>query len=232
MFPAVNTLYNALLNDPSFQERSFPTARRQRRRYGRVQRRWPTAGWLPLVARLSGLRPLRDVTVRHLQPDGHRCLPGTIGLPLPSTEIAIRDDDNNDVKQGEPGGKICICGPQVMAGYWQRRTKPPRCSRRTASSKPGDIGVMDERGYVKIVDRKKDMVLVSGWRLPGTKWKTWSPAAPACWCAVIGVPDEKSGEAVRSSSSRKTQTSPSSKCATTAKPTSSIQKPKYIVFPR
>ncbi|MGD6716513.1 AMP-binding protein, partial [Xanthomonas citri pv. citri] len=89
---------------------------------------------------------------------------GTIGMPLPSTEVVIRDDDGKDVPLGQPG-EICIRGPQVMAGYWNRPDETAKVMTPDGFFKTGDIGVMDERGYTKIVDRKKDMILVSGFNV-------------------------------------------------------------------
>ena len=119
---------------------------------------------------------------------------GTIGLPIPSTDIAIRDDDGKTLPLGEVG-EICIRGPQVMAGYWNRPDETAKVMTPDGFFKSGDMGFMDESGYTKIVDRKKDMILVSGFNVYPNEWRTSSPACPACWkCAAIGVPDEHSGE--------------------------------------
>jgi long-chain acyl-CoA synthetase len=122
---------------------------------------------------------------------------GTIGLPIPSTEIAIRDDAGHDVVPGQPG-EICIRGPQVMAGYWQRPDETRQVMTDDGFFKSGDIGVMDERGYVKIVDRKKDMILVSGFNVYPTEIEQVVSLHPGVLeCAAVGVPDTKSGEAVK-----------------------------------
>ena len=122
---------------------------------------------------------------------------GTIGVPLPSTEVSIRDDNEREVGFGERG-EICIRGPQVMAGYWNRPDETARAMTADGFFKSGDIGVMDERGYITIVDRKKDMILVSGFNVYPTEIEQVVNLHPAVLeCAAVGVPDEKSGEAVK-----------------------------------
>jgi long-chain acyl-CoA synthetase len=122
---------------------------------------------------------------------------GSIGLPIPSTEIAIRDDDGRDQPIGERG-EICIRGPQVMAGYWQRPEETAQVLSADGWFKTGDIGIMDERGYVRIVDRKKDMILVSGFNVYPTEIEQVVNLHPGVLeCAAVGVPDAHSGEAVK-----------------------------------
>ena len=122
---------------------------------------------------------------------------GTIGVPVPSTEIAIRDDDGNDVPTGSPG-EICIRGPQVMAGYWNRPDETAKVMTPDDYFKSGDGGITDERGYVRIVDRKKDMILVSGFNVyPNEIEQVVSLHPGVLECAAIGIPDDKSGEAVK-----------------------------------
>jgi long-chain acyl-CoA synthetase len=122
---------------------------------------------------------------------------GTIGLPVPSTDIAIRDDDGQDVPAGQPG-EICIRGPQVMAGYWRRPDETAQVMTADGYFKSGDIGVMDERGYVRIVDRKKDMILVSGFNVYPTEIEQVVNLHPGVLeCAAIGIPDARTGEAVK-----------------------------------
>jgi len=122
---------------------------------------------------------------------------GTIGYPVPSTEISIRDDAGNEVPLGQPG-EICARGPQVMAGYWQRLDETAQVMTKDGFFRTGDIGVMDERGMVKIVDRKKDMVLVSGFNVYPNEVEDVIALHPGVLeCAVIGVPDTASGEAVK-----------------------------------
>jgi long-chain acyl-CoA synthetase len=122
---------------------------------------------------------------------------GTIGLPIPSTDIAIRDDDGRDLPFGE-AGEICIRGPQVMAGYWNRPDETAKVMTSDGFFRSGDVGVMDDRGYVKIVDRKKDMILVSGFNVYPNEIEQVVNLHPGVLeCAAVGVADTKSGEAVK-----------------------------------
>jgi long-chain acyl-CoA synthetase len=122
---------------------------------------------------------------------------GSIGVPLPSTSMKCIDDDGNEVALGQPG-EIAIKGPQVMAGYWQRPDETAKVMTADGYFKSGDIGVMDERGYFRIVDRKKDMVLVSGFNVYPNEVEELVMQLPGvAECAVVGVPDEKTGEAVK-----------------------------------
>jgi len=122
---------------------------------------------------------------------------GSIGLPIPSTEIMLRDDAGHAVASGLPG-EICIRGPQVMAGYWQRQDETDKVIDREGWFATGDIGVMDERGYIRIVDRKKDMILVSGFNVYPNEIEAVIAMHPGVLeCAAVGVPDRKSGEAVK-----------------------------------
>jgi long-chain acyl-CoA synthetase len=122
---------------------------------------------------------------------------GTIGLPVPSTEIAILDDDGNRLPPGSPG-EIAIRGPQVMAGYWQRPDETARVMTRDGFFRTGDVGVMDDKGYTRIVDRKKDMILVSGFNVYPNEIEGVVASLPGVLeCAAVGVPDEYSGEAVK-----------------------------------
>jgi long-chain acyl-CoA synthetase len=122
---------------------------------------------------------------------------GSIGLPVPSTYISIRDDDNNEVPLGQPG-EICAKGPQVMAGYWNRPEETAKVMTPDGYFRTGDIGIMSEDGYTKIVDRKKDMILVSGFNVYPNEVEEVIASHPGVLeCAVIGVPDPKSTEAVK-----------------------------------
>jgi long-chain acyl-CoA synthetase len=118
-------------------------------------------------------------------------------MPLPSTEISIRDDDNNELALGQPG-EVCIRGPQVMAGYWNRPDETAKVMTPDGYFKSGDIGVIDERGYVKIVDRKKDMILVSGFNVYPNEIEDVVAKLPGVLeVAAVGVKDATSGEAVK-----------------------------------
>jgi long-chain acyl-CoA synthetase len=119
---------------------------------------------------------------------------GSIGVPMPSTEIVLRDDNDKDVALGQPG-EICIRGPQVMSGYWQRPDETAKVLGKDGFLHTGDIGVMDDKGFIRIVDRKKDMILVSGFNVYPNEIEQVVAMHPGVLeCAVIGVPDEHSGE--------------------------------------
>ena len=122
---------------------------------------------------------------------------GDVGMPMPSTEISIRDDFGVEVALGQPG-EICMRGPQIMRGYWQRPDETAKVMTADGFFKSGDIGIMLANGHVKIVDRKKDMILVSGFNVYPNEIEDVVAACPGVMeCAAIGVPDEKSGEAVK-----------------------------------
>jgi long-chain acyl-CoA synthetase len=122
---------------------------------------------------------------------------GTIGMPLPSTEVEIRDDDGNTLPTGEIG-EICIRGPQVMAGYWQRPDETAKAISPDGFFRTGDIGFMNAAGLTKIVDRKKDMILVSGFNVFPNEIEEVVATHPGILeCAAIGIADPHSGEAVK-----------------------------------
>jgi long-chain acyl-CoA synthetase len=198
MFPAVNTLFNALANDPDFARLDFSGLVISNGGGMAVQQataeRWLKITGCPVVEGygLSETSPV--ATSNRLD---RREFTGTIGLPIPSTDIAIRDDAGADVAFGTPG-EICIRGPQVMAGYWQRPDETAKVMTEDGFFRSGDIGIMDEQGYVRIVDRKKDMILVSGFNVYPNEIEQVVNLHPGVLeCAAIGVPDERSGEAVK-----------------------------------
>jgi long-chain acyl-CoA synthetase len=198
MLPAVNTLYNALLNHPDFGKIDFSELKASNGGGMAVQRavaeRWLKATGCPIIEGygLSETSPV--LTCNRGDNDEFT---GTIGYPVPSTEISIRDDDGNELPLGQPG-EICARGPQVMAGYWQRPEETANVMTKDGFFRTGDIGVMDDKGTVKIVDRKKDMVLVSGFNVYPNEVEDVLAMHPGVLeCAVIGVPDTASGEAVK-----------------------------------
>ena len=198
MFPAVNTLYNALLNHPDFGKIDFSQLKASNGGGMAVQRavadRWVKATGCP-IAEGYGLSETSPTLT--CNPAGSEAFSGTIGLPVPSTEISIRDDAGNELPLGQ-AGEICARGPQVMAGYWQRPEETAQVMTKDGFFRTGDIGVMDDKGMVKIVDRKKDMVLVSGFNVYPNEVEDVIAMHPGVLeCAVIGVPDEASGEAVK-----------------------------------
>jgi long-chain acyl-CoA synthetase len=194
--PAVNTLYNALLNHPDFGQLDLSKLAIANGGW-RSRKASRSAGTKTHTAIVEGYGLSETSPVATCNPVTATEYSGTIGLPLPSTEIAIRDDAGNDVALGEPG-EICIRGPQVMAGYWNRPDETAKVMFPDGFFKTGDIGVMDARGYVKIVDRKKDMILVSGFNVYPNEVEDVVASHPGVFeVAAVGVPDEHSGEAVK-----------------------------------
>ena len=198
MFPAVNTLFNALANDPGFAKLDFSELVISNGGGMAVQQataeKWARITGCPVVEGygLSETSPVATVNRLDLAEFN-----GSIGLPVPNTEIAIRDDAGNDVPMGERG-EICIRGPQVMAGYWNRPEDTAQAIGPDGFFKTGDIGVMDADGFTRIVDRKKDMILVSGFNVYPTEIEQVVNLHPGVLeCAAIGVPDPHSGEAVK-----------------------------------
>lgn len=198
MLPAVNTLFNALLQHPQFRSVDFSqlavsqaggmaasegTARQWRKATGCVM----VEGWgMSETCAIGTNNPLDTIDFS-----------GTIGLPLPSIEIAIKDDEGGDVPMGQPG-EICIRGPNVTPGYYQKPEENAKAFTADGFLRTGDVGIMDERGYTRIVDRKKDMILVSGFNVyPNELENVISLCPGVVECAAIGVPDEKQGEAIK-----------------------------------
>ncbi len=198
MFPAVNTLYNALAHHPDFARLDFSQLVVSNGGGMAVQKA-TAEKWLKItgcpIAEGYGLSETSPVaTANRIDLKEYT---GTIGLPVPSTDIAIRDDDGQDVPLGQPG-EICIRGPQVMAGYWNRPDETAQVMTADGFFKSGDIGIMDARGYCRIVDRKKDMILVSGFNVYPTEIEQVVNLHPGVLeCAAIGIPDERTGEAVK-----------------------------------
>ncbi|MEI9402246.1 long-chain fatty acid--CoA ligase [Mesorhizobium argentiipisi] len=195
IFPGLNTLFNALLNNEDFRKLDFKplilTLGGGMAVQKGVAERWKALTGCP-VSEGYGLSETSPVATANKFSSAD--FTGTIGLPLPSTEIAIRDDDGNNVPLGEVG-EICIRGPQVMAGYWNRPEETAKVMTKDGFFKSGDMGLMDERGYTKIVDRKKDMILVSGFNVyPNELEEVVAHHPGVLEVAAIGVPDEHSGE--------------------------------------
>ena len=197
-FPAVNTLYNGLMHHPDFKKVDFSKLKISNGGGMAVQR--PVAEqWKTLtgcgIAEGYGLSETSPTLT--CNPATSTAFNGSIGIPVPSTLISIRDDDGNEVPLGE-AGEICAKGPQVMVGYWNRPDETARVMTADGYFRTGDIGVMAPDGYIKIVDRKKDMILVSGFNVYPNEIEEVIASHPGVLeCAVIGVPDEKSGEAVK-----------------------------------
>jgi long-chain acyl-CoA synthetase len=197
-FPAVNTLFNAMAHHPDFN----------------------SVDWSGLVISVGGGMAVQSATAKlwlektgcpivegyglsetspsaTCNPVDSTAFSGNIGLPMPNTELKLLDDDGNEVPVGTPG-EICIRGPQVMAGYWQRPDETAKVMTPDGFFRSGDIGVVDERGYFRIVDRKKDMILVSGFNVYPNEVEDVVTQMPGVReCAAIGIADAKSGEAVK-----------------------------------
>jgi long-chain acyl-CoA synthetase len=197
-FPAVNTLFNGLANHPDFN----------------------TVDWSHLKVSLGGGMAVQSAVAKlwlektgcpicegyglsetspsaSCNPTNSKVFTGTIGVPIPGTYFKLLDDDGNEVPPGQPG-EIAIKGPQVMAGYWQRPDETAKVMTPDGYFKSGDIGIVDEHGFFKIVDRKKDMILVSGFNVyPNEVEDVVSGMDGVMECACVGVADDKSGEAVK-----------------------------------
>ncbi|UXS00050.1 long-chain fatty acid--CoA ligase [Agrobacterium tumefaciens] len=198
IFPGINTLFNAMMNNEDFRKLDLSSLILVLGGGMAVQR--PVAErWLAMIGcpitegyGLSETSPV--ATVNRLDAAEFS---GTIGLPISSTEIDIRDEDGNSLRSGDIG-EICIRGPQVMAGYWQRPDETAKVMTADGFFRSGDMGFMDDRGYTKIVDRKKDMILVSGFNVYPNEVEEVAAAHPGVLeCAAIGIPDEHSGEIVK-----------------------------------
>jgi len=198
LFPAVNTLFSALVEEPSFAHLDFSQLVVSNGGGMAVQRsvaeRWLRITGCPIAEGygLSETSPV--VTSNRLDLEGFT---GTIGLPLPSTDVSIRDDEGIEQAAGTPG-EICIRGPQVMSGYWNQADETEKVMTSDGYFRSGDIGVCDHAGYFSIVDRKKDMILVSGFNVYPNEVEQVVGSHPGVLeCAAIGVPDARSGESLK-----------------------------------
>jgi len=197
-FPAVNTLFNGLANHPDFGKVNWSNLKVSvgggMAVTGNVAQLWLEKTGCPIC---EGYGLSETSPSASCNPTTSTEFTGTIGVPLPSTWMTILDDDGREVPQGQPG-EIAIKGPQVMAGYWQRPDETARVMTTDGYFRTGDIGFMDARGFFKIVDRKKDMILVSGFNVYPNEVEEIASACPGVLeCAAIGVPDDKTGEAVK-----------------------------------
>jgi long-chain acyl-CoA synthetase len=196
--PGVNTLFNALLNNKDFATLDFSNLHLTIGGGMAVQRavaeRWQSTTGKPLIeayglTETSPAAIANPLTIDHFN--------GAIGLPMPSTEIAVRDDDGRDLEVGETG-ELCIKGPQVMAGYWNRPDETAKVMTADGFLRTGDIARVDEQGYVHIVDRKKDMINVSGFNVYPNEIEDVAMSHPGVLEAgAVGVPDARTGEAVK-----------------------------------
>ncbi len=198
IFPGLNTLFNALMNNAEFQKLDFSSLMLTFGGGMAIQRpvaeRWKQMTGCS-IAEGYGLSETSPVATANILDATE--FTGTIGMPIPSTDVEIRDDQGNTLPIGEVG-EICIRGPQVMAGYWQRPDETAKAISPDGFFRSGDIGFMNAAGLVKIVDRKKDMILVSGFNVFPNEIEEVAMTHPGVLeCAAIGIPDEHSGEAVK-----------------------------------
>jgi long-chain acyl-CoA synthetase len=197
-FPAVNTLFNGLVNHPDFHKVNWSNLKVSvgggMAVQGAVAKRWIEQTGCPIcegygLSETSPSASCNPVTAKEYS--------GTIGVPIPGTWMTILDDEGRELPQGQVG-EIAIKGPQVMAGYWQRPDETAKVMTPDGYFKSGDVGMMDERGFFRIVDRKKDMILVSGFNVYPTEIEDVVAMLPGVMeCACVGMPDESSGEAVK-----------------------------------
>src|SRR2546423_3114028 len=195
MISGVNTLFNALLNHPDFAKLDFSPLRFALGGGMAVQKavadRWKQTTGTTLI---EGYGLTETAPAATANPLDMKEYSGAIGLPMPSTDIELRDDNDRPVPLGEPG-EICIRGPQVMAGYWQQPEETQKVLGADGYLHTGDIGVMDAKGFIRIVDRKKDMIVVSGFKVFPNEIEQVVMMLPGVLeCAAVGVPDEHSGE--------------------------------------
>ena len=197
--PAVNTLFNGLANHPDFNTVNWRNLKVSVGGGMAVTRAvaelWLAKTGCPIC---EGYGLSETSPSASCNPTTSTEFSGTIGVPIPSTWMKLVDDEGHDVTTIGTPGEIAIKGPQVMAGYWQRPDETARVMTADGYFKSGDIGIVDERGFFKIVDRKKDMILVSGFNVyPNEVEEVVSSCPGVLECAAIGVPDEKTGEAVK-----------------------------------
>ena len=232
MLPAVNTLFNALLQHPQFKTIDFSNlcvsqAGGMAASEGTAKHWFETTG-CPMI---EGWGMSETCAMGTNNPVNSHSFTGTVGLPLPSVEIAIKDDAGNSLPQGA-SGEICIKGPNVMTGYYQQPEENKKAFTADGFMRTGDVGIMDENGYTRIVDRIKDMVLVSGFNVfPSELENVISLCNGVLECAVVGIPDEKQGEAIKvfvvRSDPTLTENDVSSYCQQNL---TGYKRPKYIEF--
>ncbi len=232
IFPAVNTLFNGLASQPEFARLDFSGLVISNGGGMAVQeavaKKWLAITGCPIVEGYGLSETSAGVTCNPTDSDAFT---GTIGLPLPNVEIKILDEQGRELPLGE-AGEIAIKGPQVMRDYWQQPAETAKVMTADGFFKSGDIGEMDARGYVRIVDRKKDMIVVSGFKVFPNEIEDVVASHPAVLeCAAVGVPDEKSGEAVMLFVVRRDKNlTKEALAAYCAREFTGYKRPKYIEF--
>lgn len=198
MLPAVNTLFNALLQNPQFRALDFSHLCVSQAG-GMAASEGTAKQWQKVTGStmIEGWGMSETCAIGTNNPVTNTEFTGSIGLPLPGIDIAIKDDAGNSLPQGE-SGEICIRGPNVMTGYYNQPDENAKAFTADGFMRTGDIGIMDAQGYTRIIDRKKDMILVSGFNVfPNELEQVISLCPGVVECAAIGVPDEKQGEAIK-----------------------------------
>ena len=230
--PAVNTLFNALLQHPQFKTLDFSNLVLSQAG-GMAASEGTAKHWYEVTgcAMVEGWGMSETCAIGTNNPVTTNRFSGTIGLPLPGVEIAIKDDDGKSLAIGE-SGEICIRGPNVMRGYYRQEEETAKAFTEDGFMRTGDVGIMDESGYTRIVDRKKDMILVSGFNVfPSELENVISLCDGVLECAVIGVPDAKAGEAIKvyvvRSDATLSESDISKYCAANL---TGYKQPKYIEF--
>lgn len=198
MLPAVNTLFNALLQHPMFKTVDFSRLRISQAG-GMAASEGTALRWLEITGcpMIEGWGMSETVAIGTNNPPTNKVFTGTIGLPLPSVEIAIKNEEGASLAVGE-SGEICIKGPNVMVAYYNQPEETKNAFTSDGFMRTGDIGIMDSNGYTKIVDRKKDMIIVSGFNVfPNELENVISLCPGVVECAAVGVTDAKQGEAIK-----------------------------------
>ncbi len=198
MLPAVNTLFNGLLHNPQFRELDFSSLAVSQAG-GMAATEATAKEWKKVTGStmIEGWGMSETCAIGTNNPIVSTSFSGNIGLPLPSIRIAIKDDDGHTVPMGE-SGEICIQGPNVMTGYYNQPEETAKAFTPDGYMRTGDVGIMDTQGFTRIVDRKKDMILVSGFNVFPTELENVVASCPGVLeCAAIGLPDERQGEVIK-----------------------------------
>ena len=198
VFPAVNTLFNALLNNPEFRQLDFSQLFISQAG-GMAASEGTARQWQQVTgcAMIEGWGMSETCAIGTNNPVTNKEFTGTIGLPLPSITVAIKDDDGNSVPNGQPG-ELCIKGPNVMHSYYNQPAETAKAFTADGYMRTGDIGVLDDEGYTRIIDRKKDMMVVSGFNVYPNELENIISMCPGVLeCAAVGVKDEKQGESIK-----------------------------------
>ena len=232
MLPAVNTLFNALLQHPQIRSVDFSSLCVSQAG-GMAASEGTAKQWLEVTGcpMIEGWGMSETCAIGTNNPVLNTNFTGMIGLPLPGIDIAIKNDDGEDVSLGNPG-EICIKGPQVMTGYYLQPAENEKAFTADGFMRTGDIGIMDEQGYTKIVDRKKDMIIVSGFNVfPNELENVISLCPGVVECAAIGIADEKQGEAIKVFVVRSDPSLTEDQISTYCKDNlTGYKRPKYIEF--